>query len=83
MSMSREGQLHVRAVCQHFCCYWGLVITNFAVELLLLPQLQPKLVMPQVNVGEWDRKAISHLQSLLFPQGTKWLGPFHFPATAL
>jgi len=56
----------------------GRVITNFAVKCLLVPQWPPKLVIPQVNQIEWDRKAVSHLQSLLFPreQNTSLLSIF-------
>jgi hypothetical protein len=51
-----------------FILFFGRVITNFALKCLLVPHWPPKLVMPQVNQIEWDRKAVSHLQSLLFPR---------------
>ena len=61
-----------------FLLFLGPVITNFAFKCLLLPQRLLKLVMPRVNNLEWDRKAVSHLQSLLFPreQNTSLLSIF-------
>ena len=58
--------------------FLGPVITNFAFKCLLVPGRPPKLVMPQVSKTEWDRRAVSHLQSLLFPreQNTSLLSIF-------
>ena len=48
--------------------FGGPVIKNFAFKYVLVPRWPPELVMPQVNKIEWDRKAVSRLQSLLYPR---------------